>query len=191
MTSIYGTQKEPINLYNVSLLKSTSDDQVPLALKELGYATNNYLVDVRLALGYASVIVAALTAFYDHKVGFFAAKYPWTILGLFIYVTLNVAYTYWIWFVEAGIVYSGTKGALKVSVATSKGSKKSKYDPVYDIKVTVLSDKTPAVIKKSGTFDGWFATNGMIDYKKFAAWISSAVSEAETKVSEKTSKKKN
>ncbi|VVT45816.1 uncharacterized protein SAPINGB_P000905 [Magnusiomyces paraingens] len=191
MTSVYGTQKDPINLYNTSLLKSTSDDQVPLALKELGYSTNNYLVDVRLALGYASVIVAALTAFYDHKVGFFAAKYPWTVLGLFFYAAFNIAYTYWIWFVEAGVIYSGTKGPLKVSIATNKGSKKSKYDPVYDIKVTVSSEKTKAVSEKTGTFDGWFATNGMIDYKKFAAWISSAVSEAEAKVSETASKKKN
>lgn len=192
--STSGLQTAPINLYNTSLLKSTSDDQLSAVLSSLDYAPDHHLVDVRLALGYASVLVAGLTAYWDYRVGFFEAQYPWTVLGLVLYLGLNLAYTLWIWKVEAGIVYYGKKSdSTTVAITSSKGSKTSKLDPLYTVSVKVSSPKVPAgavVASKTGGYESWFATNGLIDYEKFAAWVSGAVTEAESKLAATASKKK-
>ena len=55
---------------STSDLKNTSDDHIPKVLESLGYTQDNHLEYIRLAIGYSSVIVAAITAYYDYIVGF-------------------------------------------------------------------------------------------------------------------------
>lgn len=73
------------------------------------------MTDVRLSLGFASVIVAAVASYYDYKVGFEAAK-KYTAIAVGAYFLLNALMTLWVWKVEAGIVYQGIKGGVKVGI---------------------------------------------------------------------------
>lgn len=187
MPSNAGTQREAINLYNVSVLKSTCDEQIESILStQLNYKPSHKLIDTRLALGYASVVIAAITAFLDYKLGFFAAK-SYITAGVAFYVVLNLAYSYWIAFVEKGIVFQGesTQGSKpkSISIITSAGSKESKYDPVYKVTVVVtpIGLGSKCTVTKTLQFNDYFATNGFIVYDKFAACIKSIVEETEAK----------
>lgn len=204
MPSNAGNQQAAVNLFNTSVLKTTCDDQIESILtKQLEYKPSYALIDTRLALGYASVIVAGLTAFLDYKLGFFPAKI-YTAIGVSLYVILNVAYTYWIVFVEKGVVFNGHKEASenkqksvsnnqKLTIATKKGSKDSKYDPVYEITVTIspAGSSAQTVVSKSLQFNDYFATSGFIVFDKFAACVKNIVEEAEEKAKKTASKKKN
>lgn len=65
---------------------------------------------MRLALGYAAVLVAAVTFYLDWTLGWAATK-RWTAWAVAAYFLLNGAFTWWIWRVEAGAVFEGADGA--------------------------------------------------------------------------------
>lgn len=60
-------------------------------------------------LGYSAVAIAAFTFYADRKLGWEATKSPWIIAAVVSYFVLNTAFTYWIWAVEAGEVFSGKR----------------------------------------------------------------------------------
>lgn len=62
--------------------------------------------DIRLALGYAAVIIAGALFYFDWKFGWDVSK-PYTAPAVVVYFILNSAFSYWLWFVEAGCVYEG------------------------------------------------------------------------------------
>jgi hypothetical protein len=61
---------------------------------------------VRLALGYSAVVIAGALFYFDWKFGWEASK-PYTAPAVVAYFLLNTAFTFWLWFVEAGTVYEG------------------------------------------------------------------------------------
>jgi hypothetical protein len=69
---------------------------------------------VRLAIGYTAVIIAGALFYYDWKFGWEASK-PYTLPAVVAYFLLNTAFSYWLWFVEAGTVYEGEGKTGKVS----------------------------------------------------------------------------
>lgn len=122
--------------------------------------------NIRLALGYASVLVAAFVGLYDKHYGFFEA-YNVTAVGLVLYALLSSAFFYWVRFVERGVVYTGidSQGA-SVSVYTDVPDK---YTPIYKIRIVVQGDKKLRTAQAS--FTEWFGRNGLIVYDKFEAWV--------------------
>lgn len=142
-------------------------------MKRLGYTQSNYLVDVRLALGFASVAIAAATAAWDYYAGFFDA-FNFTAVGVILYAILNGAYGFWIWKVEAGVVYSGL--AADGSTIQLKSSVPDRYDPRYQLNITVTTKEG----KKEDTvtsevFMTWFGINGLIVLKKFEEFVQLSV----------------
>lgn len=87
-------------------LKNTTDDALPNYLTSLKFKQSHTLTDVRLALGYSAVIIAAITFYADYKLGWDKTKY-WTFWAVLVYFTLNGALTFWIWGVEKGKVFAG------------------------------------------------------------------------------------
>lgn len=87
-------------------LKNTTDDALPNYLTSLNFKQSHFLTDVRLALGYSAVVVAATTFCADYKLGWDRTKY-WTFWAVLAYFTLNGALTIWIWGVEKGRVFTG------------------------------------------------------------------------------------
>ena len=77
-------------------LKNTTDDALPNYLNSLKFKQSHNLTDVRLALGYASVLIAGLTFYFDFKLGWDKTKY-WTLWAVVVYFLLNGALTLWIW----------------------------------------------------------------------------------------------
>lgn len=81
---------EPVKVstvYSATELKNACDDQLKryIARPDTSFSTVNRHTDVKLALGWTSVLVAALTAGYGYKVDFEKSKTGVSI-GLLLYV---------------------------------------------------------------------------------------------------------
>jgi hypothetical protein len=105
-----------IAVYSLPDLKNTSDDALPNYLNSLGFKQEHTLTDVRLALGYSAVVIAGVLFYFDWKFGWDETK-PYTLPAVVIYFLLNGVFTYWLLWVEKGIVYVGTKDKTKVNAA--------------------------------------------------------------------------
>jgi hypothetical protein len=64
------------------------------------------MIDVRLALGYSSFLLAAACALWDYQFGWEATKL-YTAVAVAIYTVLSGALTLWTWKVEQGTIYQG------------------------------------------------------------------------------------
>lgn len=104
---------ERISPHNLSELKNTTDDALGNYLRSLGFQQDNTKLDVRLALGYVAVTIAGVTFAADYKLGWDATKF-WTAVAVAAYAVFNGALTYWMWAVEKGLVFEGTRSGKKV-----------------------------------------------------------------------------
>lgn len=103
-----------ISPHSLNDLKNTTDDALANYLRGLSFAQDNSKLDFRLAVGYVSVIIAAATFAADYKLGWEATKH-WTAVAVAAYAVLNGVFTWWMWAVERGLVFEGSKGGRKVS----------------------------------------------------------------------------
>lgn len=102
-----------ISPYSQNNLKNTTDDTLGNYLRGLSFKQDNSKLDVRLALGYAAVVIAAATFAADYKLGWEATK-NWTAVAVAAYAVLNSGLTYWMWMVEKGLVFEGDRNGVKV-----------------------------------------------------------------------------
>ena len=103
-----------ISPHSLSDLKNTTDDALSNYLRGLSFVQNNSKLDTRLAIGYASVIISAVTFVADYKLGWEATK-VWTAVAVACYAVLNAVFSYWMWYVEAGVVFDGVREGKTVS----------------------------------------------------------------------------
>lgn len=87
-------------------LKNTSDDAIPNYLNSLKFKQIHTLTDTRLALGYSAFAIAGACFAWDYKFGFEDTKYL-TAVAVAVYTILNTVLTYWIAYVEKGVIYQG------------------------------------------------------------------------------------
>jgi hypothetical protein len=99
-------------------LKNTTDDALPNYLHSLKFKQIHTQTDVRLAIGYVAVAIAGALFFFDWKFGWDASR-PYTAPAVAAYFILNGAFSYWLWFVEKGVVYEGEGKTGKVCVYPS------------------------------------------------------------------------
>jgi hypothetical protein len=64
---------------------------------------------VRFIVGYTAVAIAAATFYLDRQLGWEAVEAPWVKAAVVSYFILNSILTYWIWAVEAGEVFRGSR----------------------------------------------------------------------------------
>ena len=102
-----------ISPYSLNDLKNTTDDALGNYLRGLSLKQDNSKLDFRLAVGYVAVVIAAATFAADYKLGWEATK-NWTAVAVAAYTILNGVFTYWMWAVEKGLVFEGTKDGRKV-----------------------------------------------------------------------------
>jgi len=107
-----------ISPHSLPDLKNTTDDALSNYLRGLSFVQDNSKLDVRLALGYTSVLIAAVTFAADYKLGWEATKW-WTAAAVVAYGGLNAGLTYWMWAVEKGVVFEGSRQGRKVGHAAS------------------------------------------------------------------------
>ncbi|ETS87330.1 hypothetical protein PFICI_01158 [Pestalotiopsis fici W106-1] len=149
--------QEKITVHNLADLKNTSDDAIPNYLNSLKFKQIHTLTDTRLALGYSAFAIAGACFAWDYKFGFESTKY-YTAAAVAIYALLNAVLTYWIAYVEKGVVYQGVSpSGEKISISTST----KKNVPEYNVNISITSKngKTETIeIKRS--FTEWFDSAG-------------------------------
>ncbi|KAJ8098362.1 signal peptidase complex subunit 2 [Lipomyces tetrasporus] len=156
--------KNKVNLSSLPDLKNATDDEIVKILTNKGYTQVFTLVDVRLVIGFLSVLVAAAAGGYDYFVGFEKAK-TYTTIGVSVYFLLNMALTAWMMYVEKGTIYQGSKDGKKISVMSTT----KKFSPIYDIKVTETTTSKSTQAKKP--FTDFFDSHGYLVTKPLEEWI--------------------
>lgn len=125
---------------------------------------------MKLTLGYTAVLISAATFAADYKYGFEATK-TLTTVAVILYFLLNGAFTYWIWGVEKGVVFSGSVksgGGKKFSIA----SRTDKFTPIYKLGVWVEGEGEKQV---EAEFMRWFTEDGVFEAKPFQSWLAGSV----------------
>ncbi|KAF2442207.1 hypothetical protein P171DRAFT_433754 [Karstenula rhodostoma CBS 690.94] len=161
-----------IAVHSLSDLKNTTDDALPNYLHSLKFKQIHKQTDVRLVIGYSAVIIAGALFYYDWKFGWEASK-PYTLPAVVAYFILNTAFSYWLWFVEAGTVYEGEGKTGKVRIASST----KKHIPIYEVDVTFspAGSSHPQKIHIRAPFTRWFTSDGYFIAKPFQQWLASEV----------------
>lgn len=159
-------------------LKNTSDDAIPNYLNSLKFKQTHTLTDTRLVLGYSAFVIAGACFAWDYKFGFESTKYL-TAVAVAIYTILNTVLTYWITYVEKGVVYQGVSPSgekvrrepvlpsstgnaqvlteTQISIATST----KKNVPIYNAKITITSKNGKSdTIEIKRSFTEWFDSVG-------------------------------
>ncbi|KAF2099576.1 hypothetical protein NA57DRAFT_75077 [Rhizodiscina lignyota] len=165
------SSQNKIAVHSLSDLKNTTDDALPNYLSSLKFKQSHYHTDVRLALGYAAVVIGGATFYFDWTLGWDATK-SWTLWAVIAYFILNGVFTYWIWAVEKGVVFTGTKDGQQIELA----SKTEKHKPIYFLNVRYTTSDGKWVEKKiEGSFTRWFTSDGFFIAKPFQQWLASEV----------------
>ncbi|CZT16781.1 related to signal peptidase 18 KD subunit [Ramularia collo-cygni] len=154
-----------ISPYSLNDLKNTTDDALGNYLRGLNFKQDNSKLDVRLALGYVAVVIAGATFAADYKLGWEATR-VWTAVAVAVYVVLNSALTYWMYFVEKGLVFEGERN----------GHKTKKHDPTYYLEVSVTNPgSTPSTWQIKAPFTTWFTSDGFFVSQPFQKWLATTV----------------
>ena len=163
-----------IAVHSLSDLKNTTDDALPNYLHSLRFQQKHTQTDVRLLLGWSAVAISGSLFYFDWKFGWDATK-AYTLPAVVAYFILNSAFTYWIYFVEAGTIYEGEGKAGKIRIASST----KKHTPIYECTVTFqpapYNSNPEQVIKIRAPFTRWFTSDGYFIAKPFQQWLASEV----------------
>lgn len=165
--------QERITVHNLADLKNTSDDALPNYLNSLKFKQIHTLVDTRLALGYSAFAIAAACFGWDYKFGFESTKW-FTAAAVAVYAILNSVLTYWIAFVEKGVVYQGVApNGDKITIATST----KKNVPIYNMKLTITPKKggKESTIELKRSFTEWFDSAGHFISLPFQIMLATSV----------------
>ncbi|KAI9657599.1 MAG: hypothetical protein M1821_002775 [Bathelium mastoideum] len=161
-----------ITLHSLPDLKNTTDDALPNYLNSLRFKQSHFYADVRLALGYTAVVIAGATFYFDYTLGWDKTKF-WTAWAVIAYFALNGAFTYWIWAVEKGLVFSGEKGGSQLTIS----SRTEKHNPTYFL--TIRTKKSSSNSWKEShiqaPFTRWFSSDGFFVPKPFQQWLASEI----------------
>ncbi|KAF1940245.1 hypothetical protein EJ02DRAFT_456188 [Clathrospora elynae] len=166
------TQK--IAVHSLPDLKATTDDALPNYLHSLKFKQIHTQTDVRLVLGYSAVIIAGALFYFDWKYGWEASK-PYTLSAVVAYFILNGAFSYWLWFVEKGVVYEGEGRTGRVRILSST----KKHIPIYECDVvfhpTPYSSNPSQTLHIRAPMTHWFTSDGYFVAKPFQQWLASEV----------------
>ncbi|KAK4073375.1 uncharacterized protein Triagg1_5201 [Trichoderma aggressivum f. europaeum] len=163
---------EKISLYNLADLKNTTDDAIPNYLNSLKIKQTHFLSDVRLGLGYSAFLIAAACFAWDYKLGFEDTKF-YTAIAVAVYTVLNGVLTFWMMFVEKGVIYQGiTPSGEKITVASAT----KKLDPTYKLSITVTDKSAKSrIIEVAKPFASFFDESGYFVAAPFQQILATAV----------------
>jgi len=173
----------------VSELKNACDDALKRFLSRPDLFKQQYLhTDVRLALGWAGVGVAAFTGLYGWKVEFEKSK-PVVWVGLIVYFLLTAMQTLYAYFIEGDIVFVGKRKTFSKRIITERLTITSNTEPVknhtppaYALSATYLQSasggKSLLARGKAGdskTYNAFFDEAGVMDQVAFEQWVGGVV----------------
>ncbi|KAJ3987846.1 microsomal signal peptidase 25 kDa subunit-domain-containing protein [Lentinula detonsa] len=197
-----------VNNANVTELKNACDDAVKRVSRfyersEFDSASSQYLsrpelfnqihlhTDVRLGLGWASVFVAAGTAFYGYKVEFEKSK-PVVWVGLIVYMFLTVVQSLYAYLIEGDIVYVGKRKTFsrrivseRITLYSRTTPAKKMSPPSYNLSISYVRSASSgkSLLAKGKTqrvegYNAFFDEEGAMDQERFEKWVGELVEEA-------------
>ncbi|KAH8110049.1 microsomal signal peptidase 25 kDa subunit-domain-containing protein [Phellopilus nigrolimitatus] len=187
-----GAAREPIKVNNMNLadLKNACDDAVKKLLSQPDlFQENHQHTDVKLALGWASVLVAGGTALYGWKAEFEVAK-PLVWAGVILYVILTAASTLYSFFVEKNTVYVGRRKTLAKRIETERITVASRTLPAVAARVAPRYHVSVSYMRSSNggksllgrgqsneerAYTEFFDEEGTMDQERFDRWVGALV----------------
>ncbi|KAF9528419.1 microsomal signal peptidase 25 kDa subunit-domain-containing protein [Crepidotus variabilis] len=187
-----------VNHYNSTELKNACDDAVKRYLSRPELFKQIHLhTDVRLALGWLSVFVAAGTALYGYKIEFEKSKTVVSI-GLVVYILLTTLQTLYSYFVESHTIFEGKRKSLSKRIITERIHIDSTTIPVSKSPLTtsVSPSNSPSYLltvsyvrstnggksllakgraKAAQTYSAFFDETGTMDQEVFERWVGELV----------------
>lgn len=177
MDSRSADSAQKVPLYSINDLKNATDDALGPYLTKLPppytFAESHYYTNVRLAVGYSAVLMATATAYCDWRLGWDATKY-YTGFACVLYFLLNGFLTIWIWRIEAGKVFVGSReGGQKLTLSSSA----KKHVPIYRLKVRYAAPSGKKWEDKvvEGRFTKWFNEAGYLQHGELKKWLATNV----------------
>ncbi|KAK5007997.1 hypothetical protein LTR28_004578 [Elasticomyces elasticus] len=186
-----------ISCYSLPDLHNTTNDALPNYLTSLKFTQSHSSSNIRLAIGYAAVLISAATFYFDWTLGFEKTKY-WTGAAVAVYFALNGAFTWWYLLGDEGLVFEGTREGRKTT--TSRNDKgpgthadtsplklkllthTKPHTPTYFLRAqyTTSPSKNSAPLtyqdlKLEIPYTRFFTADGHFVAKPFQQWLASAV----------------
>jgi len=192
--SIVIDTREPIKVNNANLteLKNACDDALKRYLSHPDLFKQIYLhTDIRLALGWLSVFVAAGTAFYGYKFEFEDSK-PVVWVGLILYVILTALQTLYSYLIEGNIVFVGKRKTFSKRIITDRITVSSTTEPAspnkppaYQLSLNYVRSTSSgkSLLGKGKTrgskgYNSFFDEQGTLDQERFERWVGELVEHA-------------
>jgi len=192
--SIIIDTREPIKVNNANLteLKNACDDALKRYLSHPDLFKQIYLhTDIRLALGWLSVFVAAGTAFYGYKFEFEDSK-PVVWVGLILYVILTALQTLYSYLIEGNIVFVGKRKTFSKRIITDRITVSSTTElpspnkpPAYQLSLNYVRSTSSgkSLLGKGKTrgskgYNAFFDEQGTLDQERFERWVGELVEHA-------------
>jgi len=183
--------REEVKVNNASLtdMKHACDDALKRFLSRPDLFKQIYThTDVRLALGWASVFVAAGTGLYGWKIDFEQSK-PVVWAGLILYIVLTVVQALYSYFIEGDTVFVGKRKTFDKRIVTERLTISSrstpstpKTPPAYALNLSFVrstSGGKSLLSKGRGSvqrgFNTFFDEQGILDQEEFERWVAGAV----------------
>ena len=163
-----------VPIYSPTDLKTTTDDHLTPYLTSLPepytFTPSHTHSTIRLSLGYTAVLIAFALFTTDYKFGWEATK-PYTLPACVAYFLLNGLLTAYVFFVERGTVFSGSRAGGQTLTLRSKGRKHSE---TYELSVLYQAPNGGKVWEEktvTGQFTRWFSKEGYLQRKELARWL--------------------
>ncbi|EMG47540.1 SPC2 Signal peptidase complex subunit 2 [Candida maltosa Xu316] len=156
------SQLKKINLNSVNDLRQATDENLGSIFQQFGYTESFTLTYLKLGLGLSTVVVAGLLFLVDKKYTW-KESYNVTVLSCVIYGILS-GILYLINFFNKNVKYIGyDKKGKKLTVAATS----TKYDPIYNITIT-LEEKS---VSGALPFNKFFDVVGFFDRDAFGSLV--------------------
>jgi len=187
-----------VNTANATELKNACDDAVKRYLSRPELFNQIHLhTDVRLALGWLGVFVAAGTAFYGYKVDFEQSK-PLVTVGLVVYIILTVVQSLYAYLIEGNIIFVGKRKTFSkriigeriqlnsttvpVSSSTLSTTPSPANAPSYQLAISYVRSTNggKSLLAKGRTnacqsYSAFFDEKGAMDQVVFERWVGELV----------------
>lgn len=148
-------------------MKLAADEALPAVMETMGYEQSFTLADIKLALGYGTVAIAALLYLLDKKYPFEQTFYA-SLALVVVYGIISIV----MYYLNSSAQYKNTayvgydKSKKKISVHTWS----TKYDPIYNVKI-VLEGRTESAAAGEIPFNKFFDQFGYLNREQFTKLI--------------------
>ncbi|KAL5481109.1 SPC2 [Sanghuangporus weigelae] len=186
------TEREPVKVNNMNAveLKNACDDAVKRLLSQPNLFKEKHThTDVKLLLGWASVLIAVGTAAYGWKVDFEQSK-PVVWIGVILYALLTSASTLYSFLIEKDSVFVGRRRTLAKRVETEHITVASRTLPPVTLGTSPRYRASVSYVRSSNSgksllrrgqateehaYTEFFDEEGTMDQEGFERWLGALV----------------